>query len=308
MFKWPETPSSHAERHELADYIELVCWKERAISRTALSKQLGRLEENDYSSGVPEDDSTDPVVDAAYAEIESRQETCGDGYPFAISQHGHTVSDNLDVNNHRHIVYQYLLLATRMNMGTDRVHAGIDGTSLFEELASEVAREYFGPRSNSFVFGTGSSRGDFVKKVNDLCLRMKEGFKFNPHSGTPPRVKDGKLDVVVWKGFADGSPGQLIGFGQCKTGTSYMDMLTHLQPDSFCDKWLLTKPAVLPVRMFWISEALSREGWYDTVRDAGLLFDRCRIVDFCNDICPRILGKVRIWTKAAAEAAELHIL
>ena len=155
-------------------------------------------------------------------------------------------------------------------MNKNRRHAGIESTLPFEKLASEVAREYFGSRANRFVFDTAVGISDFRSKVDDHRMRINEGNRFHIHSGTRPRAKDGKLDSVVWKEFSDGLPGKLIAFGQCKTGTSYMDMLTHLHPDSFCDKWLLTKPAVLPVWMFLISEELSRIGWYDTAREAGL--------------------------------------
>ena len=308
MFKWPGTPSPRADGHELADYAELVCWQEDVTSCAALSKQLGRIEENDYTDGVPEYDSTDEVIDAAYEEIERRREACNDGYPFEIEDGGYTLRDTLDLNNHRHLVYQYLLLATRLNMKKDRIHAGIDGTVLFEELAAEVAREYFGTRAKSYVFGTGMGVTDFEGKVNDLCKRINEGGLFENRSGAPPTARDGKLDIVVWKEFTDGLPSKLIGFGQCKTGTSYMGSLTELQPDSFCDKWLRTNPAVLPIRMFLTSDALSRIHWYNTARDAGLLFDRCRIVDFCHDTNPSVLKKVRSWTRAAAEASQLPFI
>ena len=66
MFKWPGTPSARSPEHELADYAELVCWKHNSASTTVLSADLGRLDENDYYDGVPEEEETDQVVTAAY--------------------------------------------------------------------------------------------------------------------------------------------------------------------------------------------------------------------------------------------------
>ena len=304
MFKWPGTPSPRASGHEIADYAELVCWKHSSTSTTELSADLGRLDENDYSGGVPEEEETGRVV-AAYTEIGQRKEACRDGYPFEIKRHGYTLRADQDAENHRHIIYKYLLLATRLNMKNNRVHAGIDGTLLFEELAAEAAREYLGRRAESLVFGTAGEMADFQGKVNDLCNKMKEGNGFVSYSQTPPNARDGKLDVVVWKPFSDGLAGQIIAFGQCKTGTDYKDTLTQLQPDSFCRKWLQQPPALTPVRMFFVSEALSRLFWYDTASDAGLLFDRCRMVDFCEDIGQKVLAKVKDWTAAAAVATGL---
>ena len=75
MFKWPDLPSARAAEHELADFAELVCWKYRIASQTAICADLNRLEENDYSEGVPE---IPQVVEAAY------EKACRGGYPYAI--------------------------------------------------------------------------------------------------------------------------------------------------------------------------------------------------------------------------------
>ena len=147
--------------------------------------------------------------------------------------------------------------------------------------------------------------GSFTDKVNDLCRKLKEGGGFVSHTQAPLTANDGKLDVVVWKGFTDQESGKLIAFGQCKTGTNYRDSVSQLQPDSFCRKWLQPPPAFTPIRMFFAAEALSRLNWYNDVSDAGLLFDRCRIVDFCDCVTEEVLAKVRAWTEAAAMATAL---
>ena len=310
MFKWPGTPSPCASKHELADYAELVCWKQGITSRTNLSQDLGRLQENNYfNGGVPEDDEIGHITAEAYTEIELRKQACKDGYPFMLDEQGYSLYVNQDANNCKTAIYKYLLLATRLNMKNRRVHENIDGTLLFEDIAAEISREYFGYRAESLVFGTADGEANFPEKVNNLCKRMKEGIKYR--GGNKSSVRDGKLDIVVWKNFTDGLPGKIIAFGQCKTGTHYKDKLIQLQPSSFCDKWLERSPAVPPVRMFFISEALSRsdtDDWYNVMRDAGLLFDRCRIIDFCNcdNIDTDVLEKVTIWTDAAAKATALQ--
>ena len=305
MFKWPGTPSPRASRHELADYAELVCWKYSITSTTVLSADLGRLEENDYSGGVPEEEETPQIAGEAYLEIERREEACRYGYPFVVGERGYTLHASQEAGNHRHIIYKYLLLATRLNMKDDREHAGINGASLFEELSSEAARKYLGARAESIVFGTAAGETDFPGKVNDLCKQIKEGDGYVNRSEDPPNEQDGKLDIVAWKHFKDRLPGKLIAFGQCKTGTSYENELTQLQPDSFCRKWVQSPLILTPVRMFFVAEALSRTRWVNTAYDAGLLFDRCRIVDFCDGISEDVLEKVTMWTEAAAKASKL---
>ncbi len=308
MFKWPETPSFNSHRHELADFAELSCWQRRFTSATALSRILGRLEENDYADGVPEEDVTDMIIDEAYSEIGRRQEACGVHYPFAVGDEGLTlraVEDDLSASQ---LVYKFLLLATRLNMQSQRCHAGIDGTQLFEELAAGVAKEYFGERAESLVFGARPGDTNFRDKVDHLCLQLQEGGGFVQNGGSRGRrAGDGKLDVVVWKPFSDGLPGKLIGFGQCKTGTSYRDSVAQLQPDSFRNKWMSGPLVVLPVRMFFVAESLtlSVEDRTEISIDAGLLFDRCRIVDYCANVDDGVLCRVRSWTAAAAATAKL---
>ena len=305
MFKWPGAPSAYASKHELADYAELICWRQGSTSSTALSRLLGRLGDNDYSGGVPEEETTDTDVEESYTEIEQRVMACRDGYPFKIMEPGYTLRANREGENYKHLIYKYLLLATRLNMKNNRVHADIDGALLLEDLSAEVAREYLGVRAESLVFGTAAGGTGFREKVDELCKQMKEGDGFVNRDGTPPREQDGRLDVVVWKHFTDSLPGKLIAFGQCKTGTDYRSTLTQLQPDSFCRKWLQSPLVITPVRMFFVSEALPRGHWYNVSSDAGLLFDRCRIVDFCDNISADILEKLRAWTAAASEATEL---
>ncbi len=305
MFKWPAPPSPRAPKHELADFAELVCWRQGNTSQTELAQLLGRIDENEYSDGVPEEEEIPKDVEDAYLEIERRVEACRDGYPFAVGETGNALHTIQDTANGKHLIYKYLLLATRLNMSNNRFHVGIDGTLLFEELAAEAGRQYLGARAESLVFGTAVGETGFPKKIDDLCARIREGHGYVNRGDPTQSVKDGKLDVVVWKHFADQLPGKFIAFGQCKTGTHYKDTLTQLQPDSFCRKWLQTPLTLLPSRMFFIAEALPRSSWYNFASDAGLLFDRCRIVDFCDGISHDVLEKIASWTEAAAQVTEL---
>ena len=305
MFKWPGGPSPRAPGHELADFAELVCWQQGSTSATALTGLLGRLDENDYSGGVPEDEEIPQYVEEAYLEVERRIEGCGDGYPFALGDKGDTLHIVPNSDTGKYAIYKYLLLATRVKMDSNHSHAGIDGTHLFEELSAETCREYFGDRAESMVFGTAAGAPGFQGKVNDLCVRIREGYGYESHTSSRGNEKDGKLDVVVWKHFSDGLAGKLIAFGQCKTGTNYENTLTQLQPDSFCRKWMRSSPAMTPMRLFFLAEALPRGPWYNVASDAGLLFDRCRIVDFSRHISQGVSANVEVWTAAAAKATGL---
>lgn len=306
MFKWPGGLSSRAPEHELADYAELSCWAQGDISATALTSLLARLDENDYSDGVPEEEDIPRYTEDAFLEVERRIEGCRRGYPFHLGDKGDTLSIIPNADSGVYAIYKYLLLATRLNMNSNRSHAGIDGTHLLEELSAETCREYFGDRAASLVFGTATGAPEFQGKIEDLCIQIGEGGGYESQVTGQNRTRDGKLDVVVWKHFSDGLAGKLIAFGQCKTGTNYQDTLTQLQPDSFCRKWMRSSPALTPVRMFFVAEALPQGKWYNFASDSGLLFDRCRIVDFSSQVSRSVLTRIEAWTAAAAKATGLQ--
>ena len=91
MFKWPGVPTSRAQAHELADFAEILCWQRGTASVTDISQDLGRLDDNDYSDGVPEEEEIPRYIEDAFQEIELRIEACGGGYPFRLDEKGNVL-------------------------------------------------------------------------------------------------------------------------------------------------------------------------------------------------------------------------
>jgi hypothetical protein len=124
-------------------------------------------------------------------------------------------------------------------MNRDRVFAGEDGTALLEHLSAHVLKQYLGGRAESFVFGTAES-STFESRIRQLCTNLREGVGHRPlDDNENVSAIDDKLDTVAWIPFIDASPGQLIVFGQCKTGTSWKGMTTQLHPANFAKRWLV---------------------------------------------------------------------
>ena len=300
MWRWPNVPAPRSPVAELADFAELKCWQEDTASLVALSSELGKLDENEYTDGVPEEDPIEVSIGAAFEEVERRREACRTGYPFVVGSAGNSLRPDPQAESKESTIYKYLLLATRLNMNTCRRQAGIDGADLFEDLAAEAAQAYFGDRTEKYVFGTHPNPLSFRCRVAELCRLLGEGNGFRELAPPSGQVKDDNLDIVVWKHFTDGRAGKLIAFGQCKTGTSYHDDLAQLQPEGFCGLWLRSAPFVLPLRLFLVAEAWSTDRWERAARTAGVLFDRCRIVDFSSDVSDEVMSRIEQWTAAAA--------
>ncbi|MBS1767710.1 MAG: hypothetical protein JST05_09970 [Acidobacteria bacterium] len=301
MFKLPNPPSPKADTHELADFAEFLCWDSGGVSKREILAYLGRVDDNENNIGCDDDDDENSdLLDEVMNEIERRAVSCGDGYPFILELEGTVLKLSKD-DQQKGMLYRYLLLCTRLNMKDKRVHDGIDGSLLLEEISAHVLKNYLGGSpARAIVFGTAVA-GSFEDKVNNLCQELREGDSFRNLDGSPVSANDDKLDAVAWKPFSDQLAGQLIIFGQCKTGSNWRDETTQLQPDSFIKKWLLEPIVVNPVRAFCVSEAADRSRWKGTCTAAGLLLDRCRLVDFSEGLAQDLLDRITRWTKAAKQ-------
>ena len=314
MFKIPTVLPSGGHMGELADWAEAECLRSGSMSVTELSRTLLREHEPDHSDGVEEENPFENDLAEGLHEIADRGTRSGSGHPFSIDASGYVLRyDGSEALAHKNLAYCFMLFATRLNMQSDRTHADEDGTALLEHLSSVVARDYWGSRAESYVFGTAAGSGGFAARIDDLCEKTGEGGGFRNVGGGQITSQDGKLDVVVWKPFSDRRRGQAMGFGQCKSGTLWEDNLLDLWPDKFYDRWIdMPHPPFDPTRLFFVAESIDRSRWYPNVLDGGLVFDRCRMVDYLPSptdghlagLIPRILS----WTSAVAEKHGYHYL
>ncbi len=303
MFYLPHAPSPRANVHEVADFIEWSAWRHGVFSAREANQAINQLDDNAYNDGCDDDsDSTAQELDEVFNEIERREHGCRGGYPFQLHSVGSILRSRTNKQNHRFLIYRYLLLCTRLNMSANRVHAGLDGAFLLEKLTAQVMKNCLGEsRAFSEVFGTAES-GGFPAKVQRLCDRLGEGGGYVSADGSRTFARDAKLDVVSWIPFSDGQPGKLIVFTQCKTGSSWPDSLGDLSPEAFLKTWTRDKSTVLtPIRAFCVAEAANRTRWHEISNRGGLFIDRCRTVDFSETISDELTREIEIWTNAAFE-------
>jgi hypothetical protein len=210
-------------------------------------------------------------------------------------------------------------------MLSSKRHAGFDGTELFEFLCLEVAKRYWGAsakdeltssRVKGSIFGTSRAAWrfddsapfqpkNFQAAVDNLCTELGEGVKFRTKDEDEEvTANDDKLDVVVWRNFSDQRPAKLVGFGQCKTGDHWELELPRLNPTTFCNRWLHNVPCVIPVKLFFLTDRVV-ERWQTRAYEAGILFDRCRILDHADEVSDGILAKCATWSRAALTSHSL---
>lgn len=305
MFRLPAgIPSNTASVDELTDFLECECIRSDRGRISVLSIASPILIGSDETDIDGVDDDYDRLLmktDEVLTEVDRRKAAANNNYPFRALGNGLTLEDE---NSVVYWTYCYLLFCTRFNMQAHRMMAGVDGSLLFEKFSASVAKEYFGNRAEAMVFGTAQQQ-QFIAKVNELCRVIGEGFAFeNRDRVSPTHVKDDKLDVVVWKSFADRHVSKLIGFGQCKTGTTWRhdNSLTQLRPASFCQKWFRSMPAHVPAGMFFVADTFYIDTWYSKASDAGIVFDRFRLMDYLPDneeFKNEVLADLMLWTSEA---------
>lgn len=307
IFKHFDSQTTYEDNVEvLCDLMELRCLfsKGESISITKMVSLLLKATDEEPTSGI--DDLQDKVrdkVEMVMIESQRRKSDSRYKYPFDFKTSGVMVF--LGFKNPYSYLYVYLLLVTRLNMNTNKLYAGIDGTFLFEKLSAIIARSYFGENSSAIVIGT-SEGGGFQSKINALSVKLNEGFTFYNHSGGSVDENDGKLDFIVWIDFTDKKPSKLIAFAQCKTGTNWRKHISELNAESFCRNWFTRMPALMPIRLFFISDIPQGGHWYKTATHSGLFFDRIRIMDYSpKDLEKSILLDIEKWTKAALKQSKL---
>jgi hypothetical protein len=173
--------------------------------------------------------------------------------------------------------------------------SNIDGALLFEKLCATVAQTYFGERAEVDILGTSKDEViSFRAKLKELIKRMGEGGTIHENPGHKPQ--DDNVDVIVWKGFSDNQPSKVIAFGQCKTGTSWVDHITELSTEGFCKNWFTRQPVVTPIRAFFTAQYFPREIFITRANNAGLVFDRFRIIDYLPEtLVDEVLANVVSW-------------
>lgn len=306
-YKFPNIPNSKAYVEETADFWEIQAIENPGIyvSKIQISKIIAReLDELTHEGIESEDDLIDDGLDDVFNELTSRIRYTNKKYPFDFSKYSIKYNYDLEVIKD---VYLYLLLCTRFNMNTQKVQNEIDGTLLFERLCAFVASEYFGENSQSYVFGTASN-DTFEDKIKEIISKLGEGKAFKNPNDNKPTKNDDSVDIIVWKEFSDLREGKLIGFGQCKTGTTtWRDEKHKLKPDEFCNNWFYQQPVLNPIPILFIADTMNEDYNFYSSQKGFLVFNRFRILEYINNDIPlELFNDVKKWVEGALNVLNIQ--
>jgi len=304
VFRTIAEPSFRASTTDKADYVELqtLAAADGTYSLADFTADVRRSgsfeladEDDPDSDGTlvdPAGEESEALSNEVYSECDDRLVSCGGGYPFEVE--ADYLMRKKDASR---LPYTFMLLLSLLgNVAPD----GLDATKVFEDLAAEAARSYFGGALSTVgVYKFGAPRREtaagFRDAIDGLCRELGEGNACRPHP-TLRDQQDAKLDVVAWRRFPDRRAGQLIGFGQCATGKNWKDKLTELNAVGFCKSWLRDSPAVDPLTLFFVPFRLHRDSWLPLVNSAGIIFDRCRLAHHLVNADAGVLDLCQHWS------------
>ena len=282
-----QSPAAANGPSQLADWIELKALfsDDRNASLQDLVAELRRdgsfdavlEEDNIYELTDSGGEVTERIANDTFSEIEDRDKATESGYPFLLNGQYIQLKSSIDAGSSTYI---FLLLLSYFGADTGKA-ARVHPERKFEDISLEAAKSYFGrnPHDGWYPFGfprRGEER-NFHLAVDKLSQLLHEG-EGSRHTSISRDKKDAGLDLVVWHGFVDQNPSQLIAFGQCTTAKNWRDKVYSLPlPIDWCRLWMLDTPAVSPVRMLFIPHRPDKDQWREASILGGILFDRCRI-------------------------------
>ena len=256
------------------------------ISQGTRDEMIVDIATEDGEHNIPGDrymthEAADEGLQAAVLEIiEERRSLLGEAsYPFELKNNSLTFRGD---DQHPYGALLTLCLLPSVSKG-NYTKAPI----AFEYLSLIAARAYLGGRARGWRFGWPRDNAAHVKvscAIAELQRRAgneQDAWQWNPSPSLPkdpfPRdLKDVGMDFVAWLPWHDYGPGQLHLLGQCACGADWKLKKRDLSLSRLSDWMRLPKPE--PVRSLFTPQHLALPTLREAAGEAGLIFDRIRIV------------------------------
>jgi len=284
MFQLPDPESPEA----IADWIEL----ELAAGVTHISKaRVSSVLQAETGSEPGE-----PLLSDVWGQLEERQARYSRGF---FSCWGDLVRRSGEASDSPE--YVACLLFSLYGV-CDQYRAD---PKIFERLAAVAIRNYV--QGRVFLFGwpvLPDVQTDIALRVKNVAAAVREKFVEAPAA----RYKDRGVDVIAWRPFPEHFAGehrsnQIVILAQCAAGANWRQKTGQLPYSSWTQymHW-----ACDPLQGFAVPGVVPTELWHDISREAGILFDRIRIVNLLPHGVgdPELSAAIETWTSQALEESK----
>lgn len=280
----PSLPAEAKNPLRLADWLEIV-----ALTAPDRNSSRGDLERAIRRAGLFDgqgEDAINSICLLVFSELERRSLASPKAYPFTIK----ASLLQLKKDWRRFPGYVFCLCLSYFGLEKPTGKKGKKGKAkkapkkshperLFEHLSREAARAYLGGGAVRLAFPRDVKElpKSFGEAIHKVCQEhICEGDGFRKREGAKPN--DDTVDIIAWKDFVDRLPGKMLMFGQCAAGKNWDgEKLSSMNPDAFCEEWMLDQPPSQLVKSLFIPHRVSKDVHSKYTRKAGIIFDRCRI-------------------------------
>jgi hypothetical protein len=223
-----DPPTILLDFDDLVDWLELTAiFDDFGVARVeGLLSALYGLEETAEDNIAERDRTKEQLVELLENEVELRQRTIGEAYPFSLSDNGEELVRADNWKDHRFGFYLVCLVTTHVTNSTILRTPPIDGLlqRLRNRIFQIVATLGLAGLSTGPAFSVGWPRESKESIVALLTRAAAAGGGFAvrdpPGPYTSPHEKDGGVDVIAWT--AEGVPPPTVFyFGQTASGKNW---------------------------------------------------------------------------------------
>lgn len=287
------TASDNVDQLELRVLTEMALPLDSALFDETVSDSI--LDEVPVSGGEEIDDFAnaefrlDSLAGDMETEIQRRRELLAGTYPFRLTEgtFSYTGGSNL--------IYEFCLAITQAPTITTGSYCDLPRE--FERLTGSIAKFWLGESASSYRAGwppDGDRPSKFKETIEELHDRSGEWWwqERDERYDDPTEVKDGGVDVVVWR-HPDSRVGGVFMLGQCACGNNWNSKFQDLSPDLIQNKYVRDISVASELRFFSTPFHVPHsKTWLDTSLAAGIVFDRARLVklgseDGCLEVVQR---------------------
>jgi hypothetical protein len=264
----------------LTDWAEAVMLVEQ-IDEFTEADLRGRLVEQ--GEGISHDEPRGrQQVEDVLREVERRARHAPNTYPFKRGDFGIELANNRLVR-----IYAFLLWLSLPNSPFRHEIYKNAVTPLFDYLGQAALATLFGPQVRSIRFGWPASGGRPTGPRKALVWLTDEMRV--THDSTAPvssRLKDGGVDVVLWRPFHDGRAGFPLLLAQCTVGKREWekkgrDIQRPLWRRYLGMGWDPPTTLVLP---FCVRHPDDFETWNIMAHDVSFVIDRVRLMELLEAV------------------------
>lgn len=224
------------------------------------------------------------------AEVRRRTQILGNAYPFR------EVRNAIEPTADPSPSYELLLLLSASNEYRARGEWD-EANELFDDLVTQALAAYLGGTARGERFSTpaGGLHGAFETRVKDLAAAMR----LRPGAG-PWRAsrKDGGVDAVAWRPFADDRTGFVAILAQCTVRTEWEPKVRDIVANQWQTWVSLGKEPITALAIpFVVPLSYDPERWDEHRHAVNVVFDRIRICEVLADRAPDNEVEIELWTE-----------